>query len=114
MVRDVISSTIDNGYQCLTISENVEKSIVLLRDFLYDAVYENKEVHTEFEKAAKVLTDLYNYFISNPDFFYQKAGNIRPEDPLTTKVGDFIAGMSDRYALDLYERLFLPQPWIVF
>jgi dGTPase len=69
-------------------------------------------VHDDFIKAMKVVRELYNYFLENG----------LPKDMVgshTSIIGDhravcdFVAGMTDRYALDLYQDIFLPKPWAV-
>ncbi len=65
----------------------------------------------EHEKAVRLIRDLFSHFLEHPDEmpheYHQAPGD------LPTRVADFIAGMTDRYALRTYERLFLPQGWLI-
>jgi dGTPase len=86
---------------------------VKLRDFLYDRVYDLPQVHGDFIKSAKILRELYSYFRQNPQEFRKEAGEAFTHGPEERAIADFIAGMTDRYAFKLYEKIFLPQPWLV-
>ena len=94
-------------------TEDTLKGIVDLRDFLWAQVYENESVHRDFHKAAKILKELYEYFIAHPDHFLLLIERESLYDSLERCVCDFLAGMTDRYAFRLYEKLFLPLPWMI-
>ncbi len=111
MVNSIVSETLRSGGQRLSISEEVLSAIWDLREFLWDRVYENETVHADFHKAAKILRELYRYLMDHPDDFLTLVENKSLYDSLERCVCDFLAGMTDRYAFNLYERLFLPLPW---
>ncbi len=113
MVKDVISETLHNGGAQIAISEDVLLAMWKLRDFLWDRVYENEAVHSDFHKASKVLKELYYYLVDNEDYFLSLIGKDSLYDSLERCVCDFIAGMTDRYAFSLYEKIFLPLPWMI-
>jgi dGTPase len=112
MVKDLIYSTLENGGARLTMSPEIMSAISEARDFLYKNVYETSKVHDDFIKAMKVVQELYNYFLEKG---VPKDNN--GPDPQTIgdhrSVCDFVAGMTDRYALDLYQNIFLPKPWSI-
>lgn len=112
MVRDLISNTAPNGGERLTMSAPVMTAITDLRSFLYENVYEAHRVHNDFVKSQKILKELYYYFQDNDEYLDD---TIKYSDDTTRerKVCDFIAGMTDQYALDTYTNIFLPQPWSV-
>lgn len=106
MVEDVVEASLKAGSDKIAMSEEMRKAVTELRDFLYERVYFNPASKQELEKTEKILTDLYNYLLKNP------AEYIKPypkEDPLEKRAADFIAGMTDRYALGLYEKIFFPR-----
>ena len=113
MVNDIITETLRKGVGQLSISKEVVSVIWDLREFLWDRVYENETVHADFHKAAKILKELYQYFMSHPDYFLTLIEKESLYDTLERCVCDFLAGMTDRYAFNLYEKLFLPLPWVV-
>lgn len=113
MVRDVISETLQNGGTQISISEDILSAMWRLRDFLWDRVYENEAVHNDFHKASKILKELYYYLIDHQGYFLSLIGRDSLYDSLEKCVCDFIAGMTDRYAFSLYEKIFLPLPWMI-
>ena len=88
--------------------------MIILRKFLYDKVYRSPVVHNEFLKAKKIIIGLYNYFLDNPDVMQKELEKMEmaswdfSKNKLKRSVCDLIASMTDRYALDLYSRLFFP------
>jgi dGTPase len=113
MVNDIVMETLRVGGGHLSISKEVLSAIVRLRDFLWERVYENQSVHADFHKAAKILKELYHYFIDHPNDFLKLVEKKSLYDSLERCVTDFLAGMTDRYAFRLYEERFLPLPWMI-
>jgi dGTPase len=111
MVNSIVSETLRLSGERLSIKEDVLSAIWDLREFLWDRVYENVTVHADFQKAAKILKDLYQYLMNHPEYFLTLIQNISLYESLERCVCDFLAGMTDRYAFNLYEKLFLPLPW---
>ncbi len=109
MVRAVIAETTKTD--SLSIEEDIEKYMVELRAFLYEHVYENKIVHEDFEKCSRIIEDLYHYFLGHPDAFLAETRAHDFYAAPATCVCDYIAGMTDRYAFTLFEKIFLPMPW---
>jgi len=112
MVKDVIYETKNVEYDRISMSKNMYEIVNALRNFLFKYVYESDIVHEEFLKAEKILEQLFYFFIENEKHFYKIAKPLHKGD-LETQVADFISGMTDRYSLFLYEKLFLPEPWNV-
>lgn len=113
MVNAIIEKTVQSGGSRLSISDAILSAILVLRDFLWDRVYENEAVHADFHKAGKILKELFQYFMAHPPCFLTLVGRQTLYDSLERCVCDFLAGMTDRYAFNLYEKLFLPLPWMI-
>lgn len=108
MVEDVVKNSLKVELARITLSSEIKGALGALRDFLYERVYYNPAAKGELRKTEKILRDLFEYLYSHPDEYIKPY----PEgDPLERRVADFIAGMTDRYALGLYERLFFPRSW---
>jgi len=96
-------------------SEPTHEALHELRDFLYRNLYENPVVHEPFTKARAILTALYRAYTKDPDWFYAE---VWPECPETVRdqperaAADYLASMTDRYALDLYTAIFFPSPLV--
>ena len=113
MVNDIIQETLRSRKARLSISKEVLSSILDLREFLWEHVYENEAVHADFHKATKILKELYQYLVDHPDYFLTLTKMESLYDSLERCVCDFLAGMTDRYAFNLYEKVFLPLPWVI-
>jgi dGTPase len=113
MVNDVIMQTLRAGGGRLSLTEDVLSAMVDLRNFLWDRVYENERVHGVFRKATKILKELYHYFVDQPGYFLSLIEKETLYDSLERCISDFLAGMTDRYAFNLYEKIFLPMPWMI-
>lgn len=114
MVLSLISSTIKTGGQKLSIDNSVADTMSELREFLYKNVYESEKVHKEFIKAKKVVEELYYHMLEKDKVFEKKTPAYPPDTPKERIACDFIAGMTDRYALNLYENIFIPKPWMIY
>ena len=119
MMRDLIfSSKVVNGELRLSIGDELHTAMITLREFLYENVYRSDQVHKEFVKAKKILSELYTYFLNNEKMLKKKLEEMEmlacynSEQPRERIVCDFIASMTDRYALNLYEEIFFPSPLV--
>jgi len=113
MVRDILEQAEDSEPLQIGLSEGVLEATVKLRDFLYERVYDLPEVHEDFIKSAKIIRELYAFFQERKEEFRKEAGEAFATEPVERGILDFIAGMTDRYAFKLYEKIFLPQPWLI-
>jgi len=110
MVEDVVLSSLKIELKRITMSEEVAEAVSELRQFLYERVYFNPESSEELKKTEKIITDLYEYILNKPGDLVKPYPE---EDTLERRVGDAIAGMTDLYALRLYEKIFFPRSWPV-
>ncbi|HXI12227.1 MAG TPA: deoxyguanosinetriphosphate triphosphohydrolase [Thermoanaerobaculia bacterium] len=108
MVRDVIAATLACDYEAISMSPEVLGALEELRTYMFEHMYLIPSVRSEFEKAQKVLTSLFEYVTTHPENFL----NTKSGEPIDRLALDFIAGMTDRYAMNLYAKLFLPRPWV--
>ena len=119
MIRDLIAtSAVFDGKLCLQLSDDVHSAMKRLREFLYENVYRSPNVHKDFEKSKKILSELYTYFLDNAPMFEKQLGELQisssdyEDQPKDRIVCDFIASMTDRYAMNLYKKLFFPSPLV--
>ncbi|MGE5255215.1 MAG: deoxyguanosinetriphosphate triphosphohydrolase, partial [Hyphomicrobiales bacterium] len=108
MIKDLISSSQAEGEVFrLKPSDQVRAAMLELRQFLYENVYRSSRVQQDFEKSKKILTELYAYFLENEEMLHQGLcdlqmdGDNRHAEPRERLVCDFIASMTDRYAMNL-------------
>ena len=100
LVRDMISTSSERGE--ISLSEDVHAALMELRSWLFENVYHNPRSR-ENKKAAGVVAALFEHYLEHPE---ERA--VSDEDPIIETV-DFVAGMTDRYALAAYKKLFLPR-----
>ena len=110
LVTDVVHQTIDGGMTEIRMSEPVLNALVDLRSYLFEAVYENQVATAEFGKAAGILGGLWEKVQQRPEEFLDLR-TVEAEG-VDAAAQDFLAGMTDRYAVRLYEQLFIPKPWM--
>jgi dGTPase len=93
-------------------SDEVAALMEELRQFLFERVYIGSVAKTEEEKAVRVLDSLVDHYMATPDDMPEE---FRPKDgeELPVKVCDYIAGMTDQYALTKYREYFMPRSWMV-
>ena len=108
MVHDVIDATLACNYDAIMMTPQILGSLEDLRTYMFKNMYLTPSVRTEFEKAQRILTSLFEYVTAHPDEFF--AGD--SQEPIERLAIDFIAGMTDRYAMNLYSRLFMPKAWV--
>jgi len=117
MIMDLISnSCVSDGKLCLRMSDDVSAAMASLRKFLYDNVYRSPRVHKDFEKAKKILTELYLYMLENEDVLLKHLAELKMSGCNDRGLGkerivcDLIASMTDHYAMNLYKKIFFPNP----
>jgi dGTPase len=108
MVRDVIDSTLTCDFEQISMSAEVIGALEELRTYMFQNMYLTPAVRGEFVKAQRTLTALFEHVIAHPEEFLDASR----DEPVERLAIDFIAGMTDRYAINLYERLFVPRAWV--
>lgn len=106
LVLDLVETSSKTGE--IVMSEPVWNAMVELRSFLYERVYKAPVVLHEVDKAMHLLADLFDYYVAHIDEVPEEYRAISEGDDLRA-VTDHIAGMTDRYAKNLYEELFIPR-----
>ena len=110
MITDLVANTPGDR---MGFSSEVEDAYLLLKDFMYSTVYVDKEAKREEGKVDKLVGELYERLSANPSlmptFYMQIAFN----EGIDRAVADYISGMSDQFAVRLFEELFVPQKWHV-
>ena len=110
MVADVVHETLAVGLSEIRMSDEVLQATLALRGFLFESVYENAIATAEFHKAEGILGGLWEKVRSRPDEFLDR--RTVAAEGLDIAAQDFVAGMTDRYAVRLFEQLFIPKPWV--
>lgn len=104
MVSDIISYSHVQGH--IAMSPKVQEATDKLREYLFKNVYIGSLAKLEEGKAQDLLKKLYFYYLENPD---ELPPAINPTDSIARRVCDYIAGMTDRFAIDCFTQLFVPE-----
>ena len=108
---DVIRNS--DGKEKIYQSEPFKKELDSLRTFMFENVYKSSRVKREEDlaKVEVVLSSLYDYFLQNVQQLPEDLKKIAQEDGAEEAVKDYVAGMTDRFALNTYTELFVPKAW---
>ncbi len=99
------------GIPKISMEQEIYNGMIKLRDFLFESVYTNPIAKGEEGKAEVLLGRLYDYFCKYPEKLPDEQRRWLDRDDTPRVVCDYIAGMTDRYAVTLYRQLFLPKMW---
>lgn len=111
MVSDVIESTLKGGMTSIQMSGEKLEALMAFRAFMFEKVYEHPRLHQEFSNARRIVESLYQYYHENPKILLKEIGISEFTEPVERHVVDFISGMTDRYAIEKYQELYLPRSW---
>ncbi len=109
MVTSLIEETRRTGF--VGFSPEILSAFDLLHTFMFDAVYTNDYAKREEKKVPHLIESLYEYFVHHPEKLPRSLRIIATEDGKEQAACDYIAGMTDRFAVDLYTELFIPKSW---
>lgn len=109
MILDIIKNSYDKNY--VSMSNIFENTMNDLRNFMFSNVYEDKTAKGEEFQAMHVVKELYGYYIENPQKMPEEFFNRTNKESKQECVKDYIAGMTDRYAIDCYNEIFVPKGW---
>ncbi len=109
LVNDLVRSSGEGSE--VRLSQAVGHALNVLRDFMFERVYLRGGAREEQEKAVALIRALFAYYLDHPDQIPEEYHRAPGDVP--TRIADYIAGMTDRYALRTYERLFLPRGWLL-
>lgn len=108
MVADMVAY--GQEHQDIGMSEPIHTAMLTLRSFLFASVYRGRDLREE-NKVDGLLRALYDYFLTHIDYLpHYYAAHIE-EDGRERAVCDYIAGMTDRFAVEKYRELFIPRSW---
>nr|MDD6335286.1 deoxyguanosinetriphosphate triphosphohydrolase [bacterium] len=109
MIWDIMRHSQDKPY--VAMSDQIGEATLQLRQFLFENVYRYTIDPKEEERAAHVMSHLFAYYLEHPNEMSDGAWHRRMQAPLEVLICDYVAGMSDGYALRQYRALFMPTPY---
>ena len=112
-INSMVMSLINNSESDILMAEADEEMFLKLHGFLFESVYFNPKAKSEEQKVSGIIERLYNHFVSNPHLLPQECLPIIETEGVDRAVVDYIAGMTDNYAIDKYTEIFIPMGWHV-
>ncbi len=109
MIADVVGAS--NDYQSIRMSKEFADATLELRSFLFKNVYYGTAAQEEHDKAYGIVTTMFEYFMKNPDKMPDEYKMSIEEFGTERIVCDYIAGMTDSYAISVFNDLFIPKVW---
>ena len=111
LVTNMIFHTLSSGE--LGMDPEISQAMEALRAFMFEHVYKNPVAKGEESKARRILQELFEYYLKHPDALPE---DFQPQitfEGMARTVCDYIAGMTDKYAMYKYSELFIPTAWQV-
>lgn len=107
----LVGAVAEHGSETIGMAPEIQAMHDKLHAFLFERVYYNPIAKQEENKAKLLLETLYTYFISHASLMPPEYLAIAEKEDVHRAVCDYISGMSDGYAVDLYQELFIPKSW---
>lgn len=109
MIVDIINESM--GKNEVHMSKNVEYATDKLRKFMFEKVYVGSKAKLEEKKAQNLIRELYYYFLEHPEQIPHFNCDIKNQKEVERLTCDYIAGMTDTYAINTYVNIFVPLSW---
>ena len=110
-ISSFVIDIIENSKDDIIMTQDKLEAYNALREFLFEAVYRNPIAKGEEGKAKEMVKTLYSYFIKHGDKLPEEYKRIAEKQDIERAVCDYISGMSDRFATNIFQSLFVPNSW---
>ncbi len=113
ITHDVITNSMDKPM--VQMSEEVAEAMTGIRNFMFENVYRNPIAKREEKKAVELVKELYAYYMEHPELVPDEFARLSVlyGDSKEQIVCDYIAGMTDNYAVKVFQDIFVPQSWSI-
>lgn len=112
-INKLVLSAVNNSKDDIILGEDCADAFATLHSFMFERVYTNPVCKGEEARAIEMIKWLYEYFLLHPDEMPAEYKTIRENEGVERAACDYIAGMTDRYAVHTFEELFVPRSWVV-
>ncbi len=110
MVADIIENS---GNGVISFSEPMQELYNNFHDYMFETVYRNPVAKAEEKKVDGIISGIFNYYLDNPSKLPEEFTSIAEKDGLKRAICDYIAGMTDGYAMEQYSNIYIPMAWTV-
>ena len=112
-IDTLVTAMIAGSGDTIAMDPAIEPYFLQLHDYMYENLYLNPKAKREEGKVDGIISRLFAYYIKNPDRLPEEYALIRERDGVEQAVCDYIAGMTDNFALETYHELYVPRGWSV-
>jgi len=114
LIHDIVSNS--ENHNDIIMTPEIEAAMRHLREFMFKSVYLNKKAKSQEEQAERLLEQLFIYYIEQPSYLPAEYIHRMEQlnEPLYRVVCDYIAGMTDNYAISKFKELMIPSAWSVY
>ena len=113
-VHDIIENSLEKD--TIRMSSEIEEAMMELREIMFQNVYENPVAKKEEDKAVKMLSELYEYYIEYPEAMSREYRELilHRKEKKEQVVCDYLSGMTDQYSMEKFREIYIPKAWEVF
>lgn len=112
-INTLVNSIVENSKTDIVMDDNTFKYYEKLHGFLFDSVYKNPVAKSEEAKVFGIVSGLYEYFLKNPEKMRGEYKLVLENEGKERAVADYIAGMTDHYAITVYSDSYIPKAWSI-
>jgi dGTPase len=110
LIKDIITNS--RGKDGIFMSDEVGDAMTSLRQYMFSNLYTNPTAKSEETKAYKLITELYNYYMENPDTLPENYRQfVEDGQQIERVICDYISGMTDQYCVSKFTEIFVPKSW---
>ncbi|MBR3961689.1 MAG: HD domain-containing protein, partial [Clostridia bacterium] len=110
-INKMVNSIVKNSDEDIKMDAETLKYYELLHEFLFESVYRNPVAKGEESKVKGIIEGLYNYFYTHPEKLKGEYAAILERDGVSRAVTDYIAGMTDHFAVETFKNIYIPRSW---
>lgn len=110
-INTLVLSCIENSADDIVLEKGIAQVFDELHSFMFEKVYTNPACKSEEKKAIDMIQRLYLYYLEKPEALPEQFLKIAERDGVAAAACDFIAGMTDRYAIRIFNELYVPKAW---
>lgn len=110
-INTLVLSCIENSTDDIVLEKGIAQVFDELHSFMFEKVYTNPACKSEEKKAIDMIQRLYLYYLEKPEALPEQFLKIAERDGVAAAACDFIAGMTDRYAIRIFNELYVPKAW---
>ncbi len=110
-ISSLVSSVVNNSNDSIVMDSETQKYYDMLHEFLFEAVYKNPVAKSEETKVAGLVGGIFEYYLKNTEKLPLEYKRICGAEGSERAVADYVAGMTDQYAITVYSNIYIPKSW---